>query len=178
MRNTLWALLSVVLLAACGIPDDEEPAAKETGKVDTSCTTHSECNAGLVCISASCQAAFPRTYYINAHAATISATREGGDAWDIDNSAPDATVGMALGSAECQTSVIEDSLSPQWDEACDFEVFQSSKIGVVLMDSDLDTNDTIGSWAVTADDVEYILKNGPTQVSNGQAKLTLSVSLK
>lgn len=172
MRKYLIATISLLLPLACSVPDED------TGTVDSSCSTHDECNDGLLCIASSCQEAFPRTYLIRIVSASIAGSREGGDAWDIDQSAPDAFVRVSLGESKCDTSTVQDSSTPTWNEACEVELFETSSVTVTLIDSDFDSNDTIGSWSVAAGEFEAVMKGGALDLSNGQATLSVSVALK
>jgi hypothetical protein len=164
------ATASLLTLTGCDSGDEGDSGdlgALPAGTLGASCSSHSGCNAQLVCVASACQPAFPRTYVFTFGSAKIETTKADGSAWDALGGAPDVFAALIVdGEIVCTTETAQDSFDPLWNESCEAEVFQTTEVIVALLDDDLTVSDPVGSVTAGVPMCDSCIKSGQMNVSS------------
>ena len=176
MRSVFPAVL--VVLAAC--PEPPPP-----------CSSHADCGDLQFCADESfCLDVFDRTYSITMVEATVPSTGTTGGPWDPeDGSDPDVVavfgVPPVFGANNeilepedaAQTSVIDNTLNPVWEESGQITLLSERSFSVNVFDFEGDGSATfIGGWIWESDAsiVDLVRTLGEEQeVSSGGLSITL-----
>jgi hypothetical protein len=141
-------------------PDAGVAAGGNTGGGgEVECQTHHDCGSGQICEVGSCQNMYDRTYEVTIISAVISELKPDGNTWDGFGGLPDPYALFRVdGETEFQTSFLQDTRRPEWNEGDDVRFFASSEITIRLMDEDLAAPDTIST--ISLPDLGTIIKDG------------------
>lgn len=108
------------------------------------------CAGETICLRGACVAAFGRTYDIVAYEAIVPQFKPDGSTWDAFGGAPDPFAVLSLnGTVLGQTSTIQDTFTPRWNEYVSAVIPAGSTLRVDLWDEDVSADDAILSCAAS-----------------------------
>lgn len=90
-----------------------------------------------------------QAYVLTIVSADLAPSKPNGQPWDADNSGPDTVVTVTVdgaGKGNVQTSKIQDSTSPHWDQRGQVTINRGDRLKVSIVDKDLVADDPIASW--------------------------------
>ena len=182
MRRFMISSFWLVFLLLVGCVASNGFGAGGGGSFSSGCVAHADCGVELACVASACQSAFPRTYVFTFRSATIAKYNADGGSWDFNGGAPDPRMTLEVdGKVVCQTSTVQDTFDPTWNESCEVELFQTSKVAFSAWDMDVSEHDLIGGLGAGTPLKDWILKkgglSGATTVDLIEA-LRIDVSLK
>ena len=179
MKIRIWMLLlGAVCLVGCSSSSN---LGTGTGQFSDGCATHLDCGPSLMCVSAACQSAFPRTYVITMGSATVAKYKTSGSNWDALGGAPDPRAALEIdGKVYCQTSTKDDTFDPVWNEQCEVELFQTTNVTVAVWDMDAAEHDPVGGVNLGTPIKDFIIQKGfyNHEDLGPLEKLNITVSLK
>lgn len=114
------------------------------------CDYSFECDDLEFCNAGECDAGLDRRYRVNIYGGEAQTTGPDGS-WDMGGGAPDLYVryGMMNSAADawtdsCDTTVAQDSFSPNWNGYCEFVFVSGGTFGIYAWDDDLTSPDFAG----------------------------------
>jgi hypothetical protein len=117
------------------------------------CVEHAECAQDEFCHQERCTAVFGREYNFVMVGAEVGAARPDGNPWAGDGT-PDlyAVFGFVGQDHVCQTSAVEDSLEPLWNQSCELDMERGDTFGIELWDGGAQPDQLIAAWVWSQDD--------------------------
>lgn len=183
----------LIIFAACDSTTSDDDGSATSGGGSTSvggggtggsgpCMAHTDCAEDRICLAGVCELAWGREYRFTVISADIAEQKPDGSSWDgLSGDFPDPFVEMRVSNdVVFTTTVIDDTLSPTWNEPYDHPLQENGgPIQFVMFHEDAAFDDTIiadasGSPpAVWLDDV----RTGGGQQIIGESGSTLLIRI-
>lgn len=135
------------------------------------CFTDWGCDWNQLCMSESCEDLFGLSYDIHIQAAAFATDAD----WDTMGGAPDAYVVVEVGGDRCQTSTQDDDFYPRWYETCTMVIAEGDSLKISTYDEDASSDDLMGWYEVSGDDLTDLIKLGGTTISNADTSLEFEI---
>lgn len=165
--------------------DDTGSGPRDTGLGFGECTTAAACDFGEICLRRSCTEAFDRKYFVSVRDIKVATKNYQGEAWDPGGGAPDLVWGFGMivngeldTSRACTSEPVEDEFEATWNLGCELLFRSGDHFRIVILDSDVDEPDQVGSFEAQGKDELLELLSSHSQdleISNDVFRMRIRV---